>query len=97
MSDPLLPPPKHAKPSPDTLTKLVKRLRALTINLLPVQVHPKELNEPTSRIITPQVISAYRASAGDFEEALPYCLLRARAEFMWDADQDAADYDENFG
>ncbi|KAK0206687.1 hypothetical protein DFS33DRAFT_1316372 [Desarmillaria ectypa] len=84
-------------PSPDTLTKLVKRLRALTLTLLPVEVSPTSLSEPTSRIITPQVIAAYRQSAGDFVEALPYCLLRARAEFMFDADHNPADYGENYG
>ncbi|PBK69758.1 hypothetical protein ARMSODRAFT_935567 [Armillaria solidipes] len=84
-------------PSPDTLTKLVKRLRALTLTLLPVEVSPTSLSEPTSRIITPQVIAAYRESAGDFVEALPYCLLRARAEFMFDADHNPADYGENYG
>lgn len=51
-------------------TELVKRLRALTLQLLPVQVQPSEINEVTSRIITPQVISAYRAAAGDFEETV---------------------------
>ncbi|KAG7447443.1 uncharacterized protein BT62DRAFT_930453 [Guyanagaster necrorhizus] len=84
-------------PSPDTLTKLVKRLRALTLTLLPVEVSPNSLSEPTSRIITPQVIAAYRESAGDFVEALPYCLLRARAEFMYDADHNPADYGEDYG
>ncbi|KAF8969434.1 calcium activated cation channel [Flammula alnicola] len=86
---------KSVSPSPDTLTKLVKRLRALTLNLLPVEVDPASISEPTSRVITPQVISAYRAAAGDFTEALPYCLLRARAEFMWDANHNPADYGEN--
>ncbi|KAG6903417.1 hypothetical protein C0995_005440 [Termitomyces sp. Mi166 len=85
------------KPSPDTLTKLIKRLRALTLALLPVQVDPASLNEPTGRIITPNVISAYQAAAGDFVDALPYCLLRARAEFMWDANHNIADYGENVG
>lgn len=84
-------------PSPDTMTKLVKRLRALTLTLLPVEVSPTSLSEPTSRIITPQVIAAYRESAGDFVEALPYCLIRARAEFMFDADHNPADYGENYG
>lgn len=28
---------------------------------------------------------------------LPYCLLRARADFMKMANSDAADYDENLG
>ncbi|CAA7260062.1 unnamed protein product [Cyclocybe aegerita] len=84
-------------PGPDTLTKLVKRLRGLTLVLLPVEVDPSSINDPTSRVITPQVISAYRAAAGDFTEALPYCLLRARAEFMWDANHNPADYGENLG
>jgi hypothetical protein len=77
------------------LTKLIGRLRALTLTLLPVEVNEESINDPTSRIITPQVIQAYKAAAGDFIEALPYCLLRARAEFMWDAYCDAADYEEN--
>ncbi|KAF8915320.1 hypothetical protein CPB85DRAFT_1293894 [Mucidula mucida] len=88
---------RSVAPTPDTLTKLVKRLRALTLTLLPVEVHPDSLDDPTSRIITPQVISAYRAAAGDFVEALPYCLLRARSEFMWDANHNVADYGENYG
>ncbi|KAG7097202.1 hypothetical protein E1B28_004573 [Marasmius oreades] len=88
---------QSVQPHPNTLTKLVKRLRALTLQLLPVEVDPKDLVAPTSQIITPQVISAYKAAAGDFVEALPYCLLRARAEFMWEANHNPADYDENYG
>ncbi|TFK43743.1 calcium activated cation channel [Crucibulum laeve] len=88
---------RSVKPSPDTLTKLVRRLRSLTLTLLPVEVDPDSINDPTSRIITPQVISAYRAAAGDFIEALPYALLRARAEFIWDANHNPADYGENLG
>jgi hypothetical protein len=37
---------------------------------LPVEVVPATINEPTSRIITPQVISTYLAAAGDFHEAV---------------------------
>ncbi|KAG2156276.1 hypothetical protein DEU56DRAFT_766342 [Suillus clintonianus] len=85
------------KPSPDTLTKLVKRLRALATKLLPVEVDEKSINDPTSRIITPHVISAFSDAAGDFVEALPYCLLRARAEFMQEAYVNPADYGENRG
>ncbi|KAF9534693.1 calcium activated cation channel [Crepidotus variabilis] len=84
-------------PGPDTLTKLIRRLRSLTLVLLPVEVDPESINDPTSRVITPQVISSYRAAAGDFQEALPYCLLRAKAEFMWDANHNPADYGENLG
>jgi len=48
----------------------VKRLRALTLALLPVEVDTDSISEPTSRIITPQVVAAYRAAAGDFTEAV---------------------------
>lgn len=50
--------------------ELVKRLRALTLQLLPVQVQPSEINEVTSRIITREVILAYKRAAGDFEETV---------------------------
>ncbi|KAF5363683.1 hypothetical protein D9756_000150 [Leucocoprinus leucothites] len=89
--------PSRGHPGPDTITKLVKRFRALTLTLLPVEVDPEGLTDPTSRVITHEVISAYRAAAGDFEHALPYCLLRAHAEFMWDANHNPADYGENYG
>ncbi|KAF5358902.1 hypothetical protein D9758_004822 [Tetrapyrgos nigripes] len=88
---------QSVKPSSDSLTKLVGRLRALTLRLLPVEVAPEDISAPTSRVITPEVISAYTAAAGDFVEALPYCLLRARAEFLWDAQHNPADYDEDYG
>ena len=56
-------------------SELVTRLRALTISLLPVEADPASINDPTSRIITHQVISAYIAAAGDFVEAV--CLSYA--------------------
>ncbi|KAI5124740.1 hypothetical protein M0805_005375 [Coniferiporia weirii] len=87
---------KSVHASPDTLTKLVKRLRALTLKLLPVVVSPKELIDPTSRIISPHVIATYERASGDFQETLPYCLLQARQSFMWDANHNPADYDENY-
>ncbi|KAG1761379.1 hypothetical protein EDD22DRAFT_897285 [Suillus occidentalis] len=85
------------KPSPDTLTKLMKRLRALATKLLPVEVDEASINDPTSRIITPNVISAFSDAAGDFGEALPYSLLCARACFMREAYLNPADFGENRG
>ncbi|KAI0036049.1 calcium activated cation channel [Vararia minispora EC-137] len=85
------------KPTPGTLRKLVVRLRALTLSLLPLEVSTESINSPTSRIITPQVIQTYIAAAGDLIDALPYCLLRARQDFVKQANSDAADYDENYG
>lgn len=51
-------------------TELVTRVRAMILELLPVEVDPTSINEPTSRVITPQVISTYIAAAGDFHEAV---------------------------
>ena len=42
----------------------------MTLELLPVEVSPECINEPTSRVITPQVISTFIAAAGDFHEAV---------------------------
>lgn len=95
-------------------TELVARLRILTVTLLPVEADTESINDPTSRIITPHVISAYVAAAGDFVEAvclsachldlpeltifeLPYCLLRARRDFIVEANRNPADYGENYG
>jgi glutamine synthetase type III len=50
--------------------ELVKRLRVLTLNLLPVEVEADSLTDVTSRVITPAVITAYTAAAGDFVEAV---------------------------
>ncbi|KAH9927239.1 uncharacterized protein B0H18DRAFT_1084767 [Fomitopsis serialis] len=85
------------RPEPETVTNLIKRVRALTLKLLPVEVSPESIEDPTSRVITPQVIDAYTRAAGDFVQALPYALLRARKEFMWDANTNPADYGENLG
>ncbi|KAH9977639.1 calcium activated cation channel [Lactifluus volemus] len=88
---------KSVVPTPDTLAKLIKRLRILTSTLLPLEVDPKSISDPTSRIVTPSVVSAYIGAAGDLVEALPYCLLRARRDFMIQANRDVADYGENRG
>ncbi|KZW04355.1 hypothetical protein EXIGLDRAFT_663857 [Exidia glandulosa HHB12029] len=88
---------KSVSASPDTINKLVMRVRALTFRLLPVEVSEDSISEPTSRIITADVIKVYQEAAGDFGEALPYALLRARQTFVRDAQRNAADYDENMG
>ncbi|KAI0068594.1 calcium activated cation channel [Artomyces pyxidatus] len=88
---------RSVQPVPDTLAKLVRRLRALTLTLIPLEVSEESINDPTSRVITPQVISAYIAAAGDLVEALPYCLLRARHDFILESNRNAADYGENRG
>ena len=52
---------------------LIKRVRALTLRLLPVEVAPEAIEDPTSRVITPQVIDAYIEAAGDFVHAVSVC------------------------
>lgn len=42
----------------------------MTLKLLPVEVPLDSISDPTSRIITPQVINAYMDAAGDFMEAV---------------------------
>ncbi|CCM00664.1 uncharacterized protein FIBRA_02703 [Fibroporia radiculosa] len=76
---------------------LIRRVRALTLRLLPVEVPPENIADPTSRVITSQVVDAYVAAAGDFTDVLPYCLLQARKEFLWDATNNPADWGENHG
>jgi len=58
-------------------------------------VNEDDLSEPTSSIITPEVIRAYAKCGGDFGEAVPFCLLRARQSFLVDAKNNPADFDEN--
>lgn len=59
-------------------TELIKRLRILTTTLLPFEVDAKSINDPTSRIITPKVISAYTKAAGNLLEAV--CPSSPRAD-----------------
>lgn len=51
---------------------LIKRVRALTLRLLPVEVAPEAIDDPTSRVITPQVIDAYIEASGDFVNAVSH-------------------------
>jgi hypothetical protein len=51
-------------------SELIRRIRALTFRLLPVQVDLDTLSDPTSRVITSKVINAYATAAGDFGEAV---------------------------
>lgn len=53
-----------------TVAELIKRLRALTLRLLPLEVDVKIINEPINRIITPRVMLAYMEAAGDFGDAV---------------------------
>ena len=42
----------------------------MTLRLLPVEVASEAIEDPTSRVITPQVIDAYIQAAGDFVNAV---------------------------
>ncbi|AAW41031.2 calcium activated cation channel, putative [Cryptococcus deneoformans JEC21] len=86
---------RSSAPEPDTITKLVKRCRAMIVKLLPVEVELSQITDATSSVITPQVITSFAKSGGDFEEAVPFALLRAKAMLMNEAYKNPADYDEN--
>ena len=50
-------------------------MRTLTLKLLPLEVPLQTISDPTSRIITPQVVDAYIAAAGDFLDAVSVKFL----------------------
>lgn len=54
----------------NNVTELIKRLRALTLRLLPLEVDVKTINDPTNRIITPLVMLSYMEAAGDFGDTV---------------------------
>ena len=45
----------------------------------------------SSSIITKEVVDAYAAVGGDFQDCVPYCLLEARRSFKRDANSDQSD------
>lgn len=53
----------------------------------PLTVDQESLTDPTSSVITPDVIRAYGKCGGDFAEAIPFCLLRAKSTFLRDANR----------
>ncbi|EJU06559.1 calcium activated cation channel [Dacryopinax primogenitus] len=84
-----------SNPNAVTISRIVKRLRAMILTLIPIEVEQHSLTDATSRIITPAVINTFGKAAGDFQEALPFCLLRARRTFWEQAQMSPADYDEH--
>ena len=54
----------------NVIVELIKRLRALTLRLLPLEVDVKTINNPTNRIITPLVMLSYMEAAGDYGDAV---------------------------
>lgn len=60
----------------NVIVELIKRLRALTLRLLPLEVDVKTISDPTSRIITPLVMLSYMEAAGDFGDAVSPLQLR---------------------
>lgn len=67
----------------------------MILKLLPVEVESSEITSPTSSIITPAVICSFTQCGGDYNEAVPWCLLKARASFRAEALTNPADFDEN--
>ncbi|BEJ00680.1 hypothetical protein CcaverHIS631_0505370 [Cutaneotrichosporon cavernicola] len=82
-------------PEANTITQIIKRLKAMTNRLLPIQVELEDITSPTSAIVTPEVVKAFYEAGGDFREAVPFCLLRARQLFIKEGNLNQADYEEN--
>ncbi|GAA5988336.1 hypothetical protein JCM10908_002170 [Rhodotorula pacifica] len=80
---------------PKTVTRIITRIQALTLELIPIEVDLDEIRSPTSSIITKDVIEAYSQIAGDFKPAVPFALLEARRFFARQAANNPADSDEN--
>ncbi|GAA6008524.1 hypothetical protein JCM11491_004508 [Sporobolomyces phaffii] len=82
---------------PRTVTRIVTRIQALALELLPIQVDLDEITSPTSSIITKECIDAFAQIAGDFDHCLPFALLQARRFFALQQRINPADSDENEG
>ncbi|GMK55778.1 hypothetical protein CspeluHIS016_0208340 [Cutaneotrichosporon spelunceum] len=82
-------------PEANTINQIVKRIKAMANRLLPIQVELDDITSPTSAIVTPEVVKAFYEAGGDFREAVPFCLLRARQLFIKEGNANQADYEEN--
>ncbi|BGP17286.1 Calcium channel yvc1 [Rhodosporidiobolus nylandii] len=87
----------HHEFHPKTVQRIITRIQALTLELLPIQVDLDELTSPTSSILTKDVVEAYSVIAGDFAACLPFALLEARRYFREQQRLNPSDADENAG
>ncbi|GAA6060814.1 hypothetical protein JCM10212_000587 [Sporobolomyces blumeae] len=83
--------------SPVTVSRIIVRIRALALELLPIQVDLDEITSPTSSILTNDVVEAFASIAGDFDHCLPFALLMARRWFGLQMLVNPSDSDENEG
>ncbi|GAA5913307.1 hypothetical protein JCM8208_005205 [Rhodotorula glutinis] len=82
---------------PKTVTRVVTRIEALILELLPIQVDLDALTSPTSSILTKDVVEAFSQLAGDFSSCMPFALLEARRYFAYQQRINPSDSDENAG
>ncbi|BGP17215.1 hypothetical protein JCM10213_004615 [Rhodosporidiobolus nylandii] len=80
-----------------TVQRIVTRIQALTLELLPIQVDLNELTSPTSSVLTKDVVEAYSVIGGDFAACLPFALLEARRYFREQQRLNPSDADKNAG
>lgn len=62
--------------------------------LIPIEVSVEELQSPTSSVLTSHVVENFKKGGGDFEEAVPYCLLECCVAFSKQAGADFANFEE---
>ncbi|TNY22210.1 hypothetical protein DMC30DRAFT_362069 [Rhodotorula diobovata] len=82
---------------PKTVSRVVTRIEALILELLPIQVDLDDLTSPTSSILTKDVVEAFGQLAGDFSACMPFALLEARRYFALQQRINPSDSDENAG
>ncbi|TIC50748.1 hypothetical protein E3Q04_03994 [Wallemia mellicola] len=84
-------------PSPKTTLKLIQRLKALIMELIPDEVDIEQLKLPEvkNQVISPDTVSVFVDAGGDCRDAVPFCLLKLKEHFKSEALEDQSDYDEH--
>ena len=67
----------------------------MVLRLLPLQVEAEDITAANGSILTPEAVRSFYLCAGDFADAVPYCLLVARQSFHKEAYRNPSDYDEH--
>lgn len=80
---------------PQICSKIVSRIKAMVLRLLPLEVESEDITSATGSILNRDVVKAFHTAGGDYSDAIPYCLLVARMSFHKDAYRNPSDFDEH--
>lgn len=72
-------------PSPKTTLKLIQRLKALIMELIPDEVDIEQLKLPEvkNQVISPDTVSVFVDAGGDCRDAVPFCLLKLKGLYFY--------------